>query len=131
MWLRRVDRVWQSFAFRLSLWFAGAFTLIAAVLFALLYLLLTSFFEQSEREIIEARLKECAAVYETRGLPDLSALVHRTDFGHNEGAFLVRVTGPERSVMWLVAPEEWLREPAAPVDQDDPNQQAWLQIPKD
>ena len=125
------SRIWQSFALRLSLWFAVAFTVSAAVLFALLYFLLGSFFEQSEREIIEARLKECAAVYETRGLPALSALVHRTDFGHNEGPFFVRVTGPERSVMLLVAPEEWLREPGTPVDQDDPNQQAWLQIPKD
>ena len=62
MWLSRIDRIWQSFAFRLSLWFAGAFTLSAAVLFALLYLLLTSFFEQSEREIIEARLKECVGL---------------------------------------------------------------------
>jgi signal transduction histidine kinase len=127
----QTSRIWQSFAVRLSLWFAVAFTVSAAVLFALLYFLLGSFFEQSEREIIEARLKECAAVYETRGLPALSALVHRTDFDQNEGPFFVRVTGPQRSVMLLVAPEDWLGGSGAPVDQDDPNQQAWLQIPKD
>jgi len=33
--------------------------------------------------------------------------------------------------MLLVAPEDWLGGSGAPVDQDDPNQQAWLQIPKD
>src|ERR1700737_4396485 len=87
------SRIWQSFAVRLSLWFAATFTVSAVVLFALLYILLTSFFEQSEREIIQARLKECAAVYESRGLPALSDLVHRTDFSQSEGPFFVRVVG--------------------------------------
>jgi signal transduction histidine kinase len=126
-----MSRLWQSFAVRLSLWFAVAFTVSAAILFALLYLLLTSFFEQSEREIIEARLKECAAVYETRGLLALRELVHRTDFDQNEGPFFVRVTGPQRSVMLLVAPEGWLRGAGTPINEDDPNQHAWQQIPKD
>ena len=100
----QIRRIWQSFAVRLSLWFAATFTVSAVILFALLYILLTSFFEQSEREIIQARLKECAAVYETRGLPALNDLVHRTEFDQNEGPFFVRVTGPQRSVLLLVAP---------------------------
>src|SRR6478672_12102566 len=101
MWSSRLNRIWQSFTFRLSLWFAGTFTVSAVILFALLYIFLTSFFEQSEREIIQARLKECAAVYETRGLMELNALVHRTEFDRNEGPFFVRVTGPQRSVLLL------------------------------
>jgi signal transduction histidine kinase len=129
MWLRRINRVWQSFAFRLSLWFAGAFTLSAAVLFGLLYVLLTSFFEQSEREIIQARLKECAAVYETRGLPALSEMVHRTEFDHNEGPFFVRVTGPLGSVLLVVAPEDWAGETNAPIKGE--RKGGWLRIPKD
>ena len=87
MWSGRIKQIWQSFAFRLSLWFAGAFTVSAVILFALLYVFLTSFFEQSEREIIQARLKECAAVYEARGLLALNALVHRAEFDQNEGPF--------------------------------------------
>src|SRR6202022_2205532 len=94
---------WQSFAVRLSLWFAATFTVSTVILFALLYVLLTSFFEQSEREIIQARLKECAAVYETRGLPALNDLVHRTEFDQNEGPFFVRVKGLQRSVVLRVA----------------------------
>ena len=127
----KISRIWQSFAVRLSLWFAVTFTVSAVVLFALLYLLLTSFFEQSEREIIQARLKECAAVYETRGLPALNDLVHRTEFDQNEGPFFVRVTGPQRSVMLLVAPQDWVRTAKTAVDENDPGQNAWLQIPKD
>jgi signal transduction histidine kinase len=128
---RRFSGFWQSFAVRLSLWFAATFTVSAVILFALLYLLLTSFFEQSEREIIQARLKECAAVYETRGLPALNDLVHRTDFDQNEGPFFVRVTGPQRSLLLLVAPQDWVRTANQAVDESDASQTPWLQIPKD
>jgi signal transduction histidine kinase len=127
----QISRIWQSFAVRLSLLFAGTFTVSAVILFALLYLLLTSFFEQSEREIIQARLKECAAVYETRGLLALNDLVHRTEFDQNEGPFFVRVTGPQRSVMLLVAPEDWVRTAKTAVDENDASHNAWQQIPKD
>src|ERR1700674_5343841 len=102
-----ISGFWQSFAVRLSLWFAATFTVSAVILFALLYFLLGSFFEQSEREIIQARLKECAAVYETRGLPALINLVHRSEFDLKEGPFFVRVTGNRGSVLLRVAPEDW------------------------
>jgi signal transduction histidine kinase len=131
MWSGRISQIWQSFAFRLSLWFAGTFTVSAVILFALLYIFLTSFFEQSEREIIQARLKECAAVYEARGLMALNALVHRTEFDRNEGPFFVRVTGPQRSVLLLVAPRDWITEPGAAADANGSGQNAWLRIPKD
>src|SRR5580692_1347712 len=131
MWSSRLNRIWQSFTFRLSLWFAGTFTVSAVILFALLYIFLTSFFEQSEREIIQARLKECAAVYEARGLPALNALVHRAEFDQNEGPFFVRVTGPERSVLLLVAPRDWLTQAGAAADSNGIGQNAWLRIPKD
>jgi signal transduction histidine kinase len=127
----RLSGFWQSFAVRLSLWFAATFTVSAVILFALLYILLTSFFEQSEREIIQARLKECAAVYETRGLPALNDLVHRTEFDQNEGPFFVRVTGPQRSLLLLVAPQDWVRTANRAVDENDASQTPWLQIPKD
>ena len=131
MSLSRIERVWQSFAFRLSLWFAGAFTVSAAILFALLYFLLTSFFEESEREIIRARLKECAAVYETRGLPALSEMVHRTEFDHNEGPFFVRVVGPLHSVLLVVAPEDWTGETNTLGGDEGKGGNSWLRIPKD
>ncbi|MBV8175349.1 MAG: HAMP domain-containing histidine kinase [Verrucomicrobia bacterium] len=131
MWSGRIKRIWESFAFRLCLWFAGAFTASAVILFALLYILLTSFFEQSEREIIRARLKECAAVYESRGLLALDDLVHRSEFDQNEGPFFVRVTGPQRSVLLLVAPRDWLAKPDIAAEANEPGQNAWLRIPKD
>ena len=129
------QRLWSSFAFRLSLWFAGAFTLSAIVLFALLYFLLASFFERSEREVIAARLKECAAVYESGGLPALNDLVHRNDSARGEGPFFVRVTGRLGSVLLLSAPADWVQvESRPPGDVSGayaPRNAAWLRIPKD
>jgi signal transduction histidine kinase len=131
MWSGQIKWIWQSFAFRLCLWFAGAFTVSAVILFALLYILLTSFFEQSEREIIRARLKECAAVYESRGLLALDGLVHRNEFDQNDGPFFVRVTGPQRSVLLLLAPRDWIAEPDIEAGANEPGRNAWLRIPKD
>jgi signal transduction histidine kinase len=124
----RLRQFWASFAFRLSLWYAGAFTASAAVLFGLLYLLLTSFVARSEREIISLRLKECAAVYEQGGLGALNALVHQDSFARDQGSFFVRVTGIRGSVLLLVVPQDWVRmQDSAALSRH----QAWLSIPKD
>jgi signal transduction histidine kinase len=128
--------VWSSFALRLSLWYAAVFTVSAAILFVLLYLLLTSFFERSEREVITARLKECAALYENRGLPALNDLVHRDAFTREEGSFFVRVISTHGSVLLLVTPADWLRQVgtrAASVagGVPAPARPAWLRLPKD
>lgn len=132
MSLARLRRIVGSFAFRLSLWYAVAFTASAVVLFGLLYLLLGSFFERSENAIIEARLKECAAVYETRGLPALQQLVHQSQFNQDEGPFFVRVTGQLGSVLLLVAPADWIDlNNASKASAELGQQTPWLRIPKD
>ena len=130
----------SSFALRLSLWYAAVFTLSATVLCALLYLLLVSFYERSEREVISARFKEWAAVYARGGLPALGDLVNRgTDFTAGGGSFFVRVTGPLGSVQFVAAPSEWIerKAPDAAVALDpraggDPAPgTAWLRVPRD
>ncbi len=137
------SRLWSSFPLRLSLWYAGTFTLSAALLFALLYLLVVSFFERSEKEVISARLKECSLVYERGGLPALNGLVHGSgEFaGAAGGSFFVRVTGPLGSVLLLIAPHDWLQQAQDPQSLSDPRAgrggsaglppgTAWLSIPR-
>src|SRR5260370_7521889 len=108
MSLKRIERLWHSFAFRLSLWYAATFTVSAIVLFGLLYFLLISFFERSRLEIIQERLKECAAVYESRGLRALKDTVNQRQFTENEGPFFVEVTDPLGNIALLVAPADWV-----------------------
>ena len=136
-------RLWHSFPVRLSLWYAGAFTVSAAVLFALLYLLVVSFFERSEEEVISARLKECSLVYERGGLPALNQLVHSSgEFAESGGSFFVRVTGPLGSVLLLIAPHDWLQQAQDPHSLSDPRAgrggsaglppgTAWVRVPRD
>ncbi len=141
---QELKRVWGSFPLRLSLWYAGAFTLSATLLCALLYLLLVSFYERSEREVISARLKECAAIYARGGLPALSELVHHgTDFTAGGGGFFVRVTGALGSVLLVAAPADWVErktpDAAALLDPRAGRggsrglapETAWLRIPRD
>lgn len=125
---------WRSFTVRLTLGYATIFTLSAAVLFGLLYVLLATALERKDREVIEARLKECAAVYASGGLPALRNLVERnsTDVDKSK-SFFVRVTGNLGSVLFVNVPNEWLRVDAAPTPQaqNGASQPDWLRIPKD
>jgi signal transduction histidine kinase len=41
------------------------------------------------------------------------------------------VTGPQRSLLLLVAPQDWIRSANRAVDENDASQNPWLQIPKD
>ena len=66
-----LERLGHSFTFRLSLGYATLFTSSAVILFGLLYLLLAATLQSKDREIIEARLRECAAVYDNGGLAAL------------------------------------------------------------
>jgi signal transduction histidine kinase len=130
--MRNLRTVFDSFGFRLGLWFASAFTLSAVILFALLYFLLGSFFEQSEQEIIQARLKECGAVYESRGLSALIDLVNRAQSDPVKNSFFVRVTGNRGSVLMRVAPEDWTPFAEASARELTASQTtAWYRLRKD
>ena len=68
-----VERAGGSLSFRLNLWYASIFILSAAALFILSYALVSVAVDRKEREVIEARLKEYAAIYRTGGVPALRA----------------------------------------------------------
>ena len=123
----------RSFAVRLTLGYALIFTLSAVVLFGLLYILLASALERKDREVIEARLKECAAVYASGGLPALRKLVqlNSTDEGKSK-SFFVRVTGNLGSVLFVNVPNDWLQVDATSIQPlSDDSRPDWLRIPKD
>jgi signal transduction histidine kinase len=127
------NRWGRSFAVRLTLGYAMIFTLSAVVLFSLLYVLLASALERKDREVIEARLKECAAVYSSAGLPALRNLVqlNSTDESTSK-SFFVRVTGNLGSVLFVNVPNDWLQADATSVEpQSGTSRSDWLRIPKD
>jgi signal transduction histidine kinase len=122
----------RSFTVRLSLWYAAIFTVSAAVLFGLLYLLLASALERKDHEVIETRLKACAAVYDNGGLVALQEFVRRSQDSEKSRSFFVRVAGRSGTALLLNAPDDWLQfDPAALQPGGDLSHLVWLRIPKD
>ena len=132
MFLKLRDRAMHSFTFRLSLWYAAIFTLSAAVLFGVLYLLLASALERKDHELIETRLKACAAIYDNGGLAALQEFVRRSRATEKSRSFFVRVTGQSGAALLLNVPEDWVKfDSSALQPGGDPSHLVWLQIPKD
>jgi signal transduction histidine kinase len=127
-----LERLARSFTFRLSLGYAALFTLSAAVLFGLLYLLLASTLQSKDQEVIEARLRECAAVYDNGGLAALQDLVQRSRDSERAKSFFVRLAGQGGSVLLMVAPDDWVQfDTSALAPGGDMSRLIWLRIPKD
>lgn len=125
-----LERLARSFTFRLSLGYAALFTLSAAILFGLLYLLLASTLQRKDQEVIEARLRECAAVYGNGGLAALQYLVQRSHDSQKDKSFFVRLAGQGGSVLLVAAPDDWVQVDTSTLD-PNVSRLVWLRIPKD
>ena len=127
-----LERLGRSFTFRLSLGYAALFLFSAMILFGLLYLLLATTLQRKDQEVIEARLRECAAVYDNGGLAALQDLVQRSRDSDKDKSFFIRLAGQRGSVLLLTAPEDWVRFDTSALDRGgDPSRLVWLRIPKD
>ena len=112
--------------------YAALFTLSAAILFGLLYLLLASALQRKDREIIEARLRECARSMTAAASRALQDLVQRSGESDKDRSFFVRLAGQRGSVAVADCPRRlgsvrYLR--AGPWRRPVPT--LWLRIPKD
>jgi signal transduction histidine kinase len=126
------DGAWNGVTLRLSLWYALLFTLSAGILFALSYFLLGSALERKDHEIIETRLKACAAIYDSGGLASLQEFVQRSRDADRANAFFVRVANPSGNALLLDVPQDWVQfDPAALRPGGDPARLVWIEIPKD
>jgi methyl-accepting chemotaxis protein len=125
MFSRLLSTFSRTISFRLNVWYASIFVASAAALFVLLYALVAVAVDRKEREVIEARLKEYAAVYGTGGLPGLRAWIKESD------PFFVRVIGPYNTTLWSHFPSEWIgaerKLNLGPFELRD----RWVRIPKD
>jgi signal transduction histidine kinase len=132
MFSKLPDNPLRHFAVRLSLWNALIFTGSAAILFGLLYLLLSAALIRKDHEVIETRLRACAAIYENDGLAALQEFVRRSRYPEKIKTFFVRVAGPTGNALLLNVPEDWVQFDAAALQPGgDPSHLVWLRIPKD
>ncbi len=132
MYSRSLRAGWRSFTIRLSAWYALTFTISAAFLFAILYFLLSSALDRKDHEVIETRLKICAAIYESDGLAALQEFVERSRQAERTRAFFVRVASVSDTALLLNVPEDWVQfDPKALQAGGDLSHLVWLRIPKD
>jgi signal transduction histidine kinase len=113
-------------------WYALTFTVSAALLFTLLYFLLSAALNRKDHEVIETRFRICAAIYESGGLPALQQFVERSREAERSRAFFVRVASAAGTALLLNVPEDWVQfDPRALQPGGDFSHLVWLRIPKD
>jgi len=127
-----LERLRRSFGLRLNLWYALIFTASSAGLFLLLYYGLVTAVERKEREVIEARVKEYGAVYQSGGLAALRRWLARDEDVRGRKPFFVRLISPWNSVLYVLAPEDWMTFKDVPTDWEGYRQRVGVfRIPKD
>jgi signal transduction histidine kinase len=97
----------RNVGIRLSLWYAFIFTLSGIALLTLAYYLLVAAIRGKDTEVLEARLKEVAALCEAGGVNALRNWV-RSQPQQVQQTLLVRLVNPFKQVVFASAPSEWV-----------------------
>jgi signal transduction histidine kinase len=97
----------RNVAVRLSLWYAAVFAASGVALFVFAYYLLAAAITAKDAEVLEARSKEIATIYQAGGSPGLEAWVRRQPTELQQTLF-IRVLDQFEAVAFLSAPAEWV-----------------------
>ena len=124
-----LKRLTRNIGLRLSLWYAAVFALSSVGLLALAYYLLVVAIGRKDREVLEARLKEAAVVYQSGGNPGLRRWVETQPDAVQRRLF-VRVVNAFNSVVFLSAPEDWVTFHDVPVLQNYRQEVELVRIPQ-
>jgi signal transduction histidine kinase len=130
--LWRERRLWHSFTVRLSFYYASAFVISAALLFALLYFLQATLFDWRERDPIDKFLKQCLVAYEQQGPAGLFNAVNTQAADPSEGPFFVSIIFRQDMVLYLKEPTDWFKLPnLTAILQRTPQDGGWSRVPAD
>jgi signal transduction histidine kinase len=132
MFWKQLSDFTRTISFRLNLWHAGMFLISAALLFTLIYFLLSAAIDRKDRDVIEARLREYAAVYENGGIPALRDWTTRVNEARKQRMFFVRVASSDRTVPLLVMPQDWFERDVELIDRStELRADDWIRVPRD
>jgi signal transduction histidine kinase len=103
-----IDQLRRNIGVRLILWYALIFTISSVALLALAYYLLAAAVGSKDREVLVARLKEAAVIYEAGGVNALRDWV-RSQPEQVRNTMFVRVVSTLNNAGRIIsAPEDWL-----------------------
>jgi len=97
----------RNIGVRLGLWYALVFTLSSAVVFTLTYYVLVAAIANKDREVLEARLKEVAVVYQAGGINGMERWV-RSQPPQIQNTMFVRLVNSRNEVAFASAPQDWV-----------------------
>ncbi|HEY0551808.1 MAG TPA: ATP-binding protein [Verrucomicrobiae bacterium] len=120
----------RSITFRLNLWYALTFLFSVAVLFVALYYLVAAAVQRQDREVVEARLKELAAIYNGGGTATLRNWAQRSADAKREKLF-IRVVSHWNEALFLSAPEDWVNYEPPQFDFGVARQVVTVRVPRD
>lgn len=121
----------RTLSFRLNAWHAVVFLASAAVSFTLIYFLLGAAIERKDRDVIEARLREYVAVYQSGGVAALRDWTTRVNEARKERMFFVRVTNAIGAVQLQVMPQDWFDRDLQKVDEEAKAEaDDWTRVPR-
>jgi signal transduction histidine kinase len=122
----------RSFSFRLNLWYASIFSISALALFAFLYFRVASGIEHKDREILDSRMKEYAAIYQTAGISGLRSWLARPEETQRQRSLFVRILNPFDDVAFMTVPEQWIELRTRGYDLlGNRRLAAWIRVPRD
>jgi len=107
MFSEALEPLRRSFAVRLSLWYAALFTLSSLALFLFTYYLLAAAIGSKDQEVLEARWKEAAALYDTGGPRALRTWVDDQPAAVRQSLF-VHVVDVFNLPTLISAPPDWV-----------------------
>jgi len=102
-----LERVRGNLGLRLSLWYAFIFTLSTLALLSVAYYLLATALGRKDREVVEARLKEVAAIYKGGGYRGLQNWI-ASQPPLVQHSLYVRLTNPHMGLDFVSFPNDWL-----------------------
>ena len=103
-----LERLRRNIGVRLGLWYALIFSISGAALFGLVYYLFAAAVAEKEREILEERLQEYAAIYQGGGARALQSWLQSTAESRGQEAFLVRLYNRGHQLVFARVPDDWI-----------------------
>jgi signal transduction histidine kinase len=91
---------------RLGLWYAFIFACSSVALLGIAYYLLVTAIGNKDRELVQARLRDYAAVFQAGGLPGLRNILQEEQ--GNQKTFFVRVVNSWNDVAFANVPDDWI-----------------------
>jgi len=101
-----LDRTRRNIGVRLGLWYAFIFALSSFALLAVAYYLLTAAIGRKDQEVLAARLREFAAIYDDKGLAGLHNAIQQEEGNHQ--TLFVRLVSAWNDVSVINVPDDWI-----------------------